>query len=155
MYLDGPYGAASSRIWGASHAALVAAGIGVTPFASVLQALMWRHRAARAVCPRCHHAFSTAGHDHHHALKKVHTLRISHRQNERHIQKSIGKVKGQGHDQMSGSRSNHLFDHGIFTYIYQTSEFMPSIPKLKGFNWKRGILLLIIRTHRFYSYPIL
>ncbi|XP_028167953.1 NADPH oxidase 5, partial [Ostrinia furnacalis] len=71
IFLDGPYGAASSHIFGAQHAALVAAGIGVTPFASILQAIMCRHWAARAVCPRCKHAFHTAAPSHGTSLKKV------------------------------------------------------------------------------------
>ncbi|CAH0715144.1 unnamed protein product, partial [Brenthis ino] len=53
VYLDGPYGAPSSHIFRASHAVLVAAGIGVTPFASLLQTVMLRHRAARRRCLRC------------------------------------------------------------------------------------------------------
>ncbi|KAL0810683.1 hypothetical protein ABMA28_010013 [Loxostege sticticalis] len=71
IFLDGPYGAASSHIFGAQHAALVAAGIGVTPFASILQAIMCRHWAARAVCPRCRHTFHTAAPRHGTSLKKV------------------------------------------------------------------------------------
>ncbi|KAL4709502.1 hypothetical protein ACJJTC_007233 [Scirpophaga incertulas] len=70
IYLDGPYGAASSRMLGAQHAALVAAGIGVTPFASVLQALMWRHRASMHTCPKCAHSFITPS-AMHHSLRKV------------------------------------------------------------------------------------
>ncbi|XP_063633431.1 NADPH oxidase 5 [Cydia splendana] len=55
IYLDGPYGAASSHIFRAEHAALIAAGIGVTPFASILQAIMYRYWNSRNVCPRCDH----------------------------------------------------------------------------------------------------
>lgn len=43
--MDGPYGTPSSRIFQASHAVLIAAGIGVTPFASILQSIMYRHYA--------------------------------------------------------------------------------------------------------------
>ncbi|XP_038218084.1 NADPH oxidase 5 [Zerene cesonia] len=57
IYLDGPYGAASSNIMRAQHAVLVAAGIGVTPFASLLQSVLLRHARARAACPRCGHAW--------------------------------------------------------------------------------------------------
>ena len=42
MYVDGPYGSPSSRIFTVSHAVLVGAGIGVTPFASILQSVMHR-----------------------------------------------------------------------------------------------------------------
>ncbi|CAH2098519.1 unnamed protein product [Euphydryas editha] len=59
IYLDGPYGAASSHIFHAQHAVLIAAGIGVTPFASILQAIMYRYWRARATCPKCAHTFTT------------------------------------------------------------------------------------------------
>lgn len=43
-YLDGPYGAPSSHIFAARNAVLIGAGIGVTPFASVLESLVLRAR---------------------------------------------------------------------------------------------------------------
>ena len=42
VYIDGPHGAPSSSIFMAEHAVLVATGIGVTPFASILQSLLER-----------------------------------------------------------------------------------------------------------------
>lgn len=39
-YIDGPYGSATRHIFEAPHAVAVAAGIGVTPFASILQSLL-------------------------------------------------------------------------------------------------------------------
>ena len=39
VYVDGPYGTPSAHIWRCEHAVTIAAGIGVTPFASVLQSL--------------------------------------------------------------------------------------------------------------------
>jgi predicted ferric reductase len=42
--IDGPYGSPSSRILSCRTAVMVAAGIGVTPFASVLQSLLLRRR---------------------------------------------------------------------------------------------------------------
>ncbi|XP_044264795.1 NADPH oxidase 5 isoform X3 [Tribolium madens] len=53
IYLDGPYGAPSSHIFRAQHAVLIATGIGVTPFASILQSIMHRYWKARHCCPRC------------------------------------------------------------------------------------------------------
>lgn len=50
-YLDGPYGTASARIFESDIAILVAAGIGITPFASVLQSLVVRARA-NETCPK-------------------------------------------------------------------------------------------------------
>jgi predicted ferric reductase len=42
VYVDGPYGGASGRVFGSRHAVLIGAGIGVTPFASVLESLVLR-----------------------------------------------------------------------------------------------------------------
>lgn len=53
IYLDGPYGAPSSHIFRAQHAVLIATGIGVTPFASILQSIMHRYWKARHSCPKC------------------------------------------------------------------------------------------------------
>lgn len=36
-FIDGPYGAPASNLFNASHAVLIATGIGVTPFSSILQ----------------------------------------------------------------------------------------------------------------------
>ncbi|XP_041972377.1 NADPH oxidase 5 isoform X2 [Aricia agestis] len=71
IYLDGPYGAASSRMFRAQHAVLIAAGIGVTPFASVLQAIMFRYRSARSTCPKCEHSWTKELPHHNMSLRKV------------------------------------------------------------------------------------
>ncbi|XP_050722908.1 NADPH oxidase 5-like [Eriocheir sinensis] len=53
VHVDGPYGTPSTRIFSVTHAVLIGAGIGVTPFASILQSVMMRYRAAKAPCPYC------------------------------------------------------------------------------------------------------
>ncbi|MPC25224.1 NADPH oxidase 5 [Portunus trituberculatus] len=53
VHVDGPYGTPSTRIFTVTHAVLIGAGIGVTPFASILQSVMMRYRAAKAPCPYC------------------------------------------------------------------------------------------------------
>ena len=40
--VDGPFGSPSSNIYRAEHAVLVGTGIGVTPFASILQSIAYR-----------------------------------------------------------------------------------------------------------------
>ena len=40
VYIDGPFGAPTSQIFRAQHAVLIGTGIGVTPFASILQSIM-------------------------------------------------------------------------------------------------------------------
>lgn len=59
IILDGPYGAPSSHIFRAQHAVLIATGIGVTPFASILQSIMFKYWKARHTCPNCMHSFSS------------------------------------------------------------------------------------------------
>jgi len=58
--LDGPYGSPSSDIFNAEHAVLIAPGIGVTPFASILQAIMLRYQESKHYCPKCSFKFSDA-----------------------------------------------------------------------------------------------
>ncbi|CAF1293744.1 unnamed protein product [Adineta ricciae] len=53
ILIDGPYGAPSQHIFEAEHAVLIAAGIGITPFASILQSIMCRYRNLRHKCPNC------------------------------------------------------------------------------------------------------
>lgn len=44
VYIDGPYGTATREIFDTDHAVLVGCGIGVTPFASILQSIMYQHQ---------------------------------------------------------------------------------------------------------------
>ncbi|XP_013406457.1 NADPH oxidase 5-like [Lingula anatina] len=57
VFIDGPYGSPSSHIFQAEHAVLVAGGIGVTPFASILQSILLRYQREKNVCPKCNHAW--------------------------------------------------------------------------------------------------
>ena len=53
VFIDGPFGAPTSQIFRAQHAVLIGTGIGVTPFASILQSIMHRYWQERNECPRC------------------------------------------------------------------------------------------------------
>ena len=55
IFIDGPYGTPSVHIFEAEHAVLVGAGIGVTPFASILQSIVAKHANAKHACPNCTH----------------------------------------------------------------------------------------------------
>lgn len=44
VLMQGPYGSPSARIFASHHAVLIGAGIGVTPFASILQSIVARHK---------------------------------------------------------------------------------------------------------------
>uniref|UniRef100_A0A8D2BAI1 NADPH oxidase 5 n=1 Tax=Sciurus vulgaris TaxID=55149 RepID=A0A8D2BAI1_SCIVU len=51
-YIDGP----------CKHAVLIGAGIGITPFASILQSITHRHQRRKHVCPSCQHSWMDGGH---------------------------------------------------------------------------------------------
>merc|ERR1711874_441020 len=53
VYIDGPFGSPSSNIYRAEHAVLVGTGIGITPFASILQSIMHRYMEIKQSCPSC------------------------------------------------------------------------------------------------------
>ena len=55
IYVDGPFGSPASNIYRAEHAVLIGTGIGVTPFASILQSIMFRYWERRARCHNCKH----------------------------------------------------------------------------------------------------
>ncbi len=48
VYLDGPYHSPSSHIYQSQHAVLIAGGIGVTPYASILQSILHQRQAQSA-----------------------------------------------------------------------------------------------------------
>ncbi|XP_021263366.1 NADPH oxidase 5 isoform X1 [Numida meleagris] len=52
-YIDGPYGTPTRRIFASEHAVLIGAGIGITPFASILQSIMHRYRQRKQSSPSC------------------------------------------------------------------------------------------------------
>jgi predicted ferric reductase/Ca2+-binding EF-hand superfamily protein len=52
--IDGPHGTASGHIFGAKHAVVIGAGIGVTPFASVLESIVYRAQHGTTVLEKVH-----------------------------------------------------------------------------------------------------
>merc|ERR1719334_1504625 len=59
IYLDGPCGSPYNNIKNSEHAVLICTGIGVTPFASILQSILHRHKEAKHSCPKCFHQFTS------------------------------------------------------------------------------------------------
>ncbi|KAJ8040310.1 NADPH oxidase 5 [Holothuria leucospilota] len=51
--IDGPYGAPAQHIYEAEHAVLIGGGIGVTPFASILQSIHHRYKEYKLFDPMC------------------------------------------------------------------------------------------------------
>ncbi|XP_008574071.1 PREDICTED: NADPH oxidase 5 [Galeopterus variegatus] len=70
-YVDGPYGTPTRRIFASEHAVLIGAGIGITPFASILQSIMYRHQKRMHICPNCRHSWREGGQDDDMKLHKV------------------------------------------------------------------------------------
>lgn len=82
IFLDGPYGAPSSNIFESEHAVLIATGIGVTPFASILQSIMYRHIEKTRNCPACDYSWIEHVPSRHiNNLKKVDFIWINRNQN--------------------------------------------------------------------------
>ncbi|GFO21666.1 NADPH oxidase 5 [Plakobranchus ocellatus] len=52
-HIDGPYGTPSRHIFQSEHAVLIGSGIGITPFASILQSIVHQFKATYARCPKC------------------------------------------------------------------------------------------------------
>ena len=57
IYLDGPYGTSTREIFDSDHAVLIGTGIGVTPYASILQSIAHRYRQLHRQCPQCSHTW--------------------------------------------------------------------------------------------------
>ncbi|XP_023442506.2 NADPH oxidase 5 [Dasypus novemcinctus] len=70
-YIDGPYGSPTRRIFASEHAVLIGAGIGITPFASILQSIMYRHQKRKRLCPNCQHSWTEGVQDEEMKLCKV------------------------------------------------------------------------------------
>lgn len=71
IFIDGPYGSPSSQIFQVEHAVLIATGIGVTPFASILQSIVHHFQKKRSRCPKCSHEFVNTKQPLVHKLRKV------------------------------------------------------------------------------------
>ncbi|CAK6432103.1 unnamed protein product [Pipistrellus nathusii] len=70
-YIDGPYGTPTRRIFASEHAVLIGAGIGITPFASILQSIMYRYQKRKHICPNCQHCWMEGIQDDDMKLHKV------------------------------------------------------------------------------------
>ncbi|XP_077451906.1 NADPH oxidase 5 isoform X2 [Stigmatopora argus] len=70
-YVDGPYGTPTRQIFASEHAVLIGAGIGITPFASILQSIMYRYRGRKQNCPNCKYSWCENIKDNEMKLRKV------------------------------------------------------------------------------------
>ncbi|XP_026221875.1 NADPH oxidase 5 [Anabas testudineus] len=70
-YVDGPFGTPTRQIFASEHAVLIGAGIGITPFASILQSIMYRYRRRKQNCPNCSYSWCENIKDSDMKLRKV------------------------------------------------------------------------------------
>uniref|UniRef100_UPI00398EAA80 NADPH oxidase 5 n=1 Tax=Pristiophorus japonicus TaxID=55135 RepID=UPI00398EAA80 len=70
-YIDGPYGTPTRTIFTSEHAVLIGAGIGITPFASILQSIMYRYRMRKQNCPNSSYSWCENVKDNEMNLRKV------------------------------------------------------------------------------------
>ncbi|XP_051545992.1 NADPH oxidase 5 [Myxocyprinus asiaticus] len=69
-YVDGPFGTPTRQIFMSEHAVLIGAGIGITPFASILQSIMCRYRM-RKQNSNCNYSWCETIKDDEMKLRKV------------------------------------------------------------------------------------
>ncbi|XP_062357141.1 NADPH oxidase 5 [Cinclus cinclus] len=114
-FLDGPYGTPSRRIFTSEHAVLIGAGIGITPFASILQSIMFRYRRRKQSCPSCHFSWSEERRDEEMTLRKVDFIWIT--RDQQHLQWFLGllaKLESEQADLEPGGKFLEL-------HLYMTS----------------------------------
>uniref|UniRef100_A0A3B3T8K7 NADPH oxidase 5 n=1 Tax=Paramormyrops kingsleyae TaxID=1676925 RepID=A0A3B3T8K7_9TELE len=70
-FVEGPYGTPTRQIFASEHAVLIGAGIGITPFASILQSIMYRYRMRKQNCPNCNYSWCETIKDGEMKLRKV------------------------------------------------------------------------------------
>lgn len=58
VFIQGPYGTPSTSTFTADHAVLIGGGIGVTPYAAIVQSIMCQYRRYQQKCPNCHHRWT-------------------------------------------------------------------------------------------------
>ncbi|KAK2179658.1 hypothetical protein NP493_479g00002 [Ridgeia piscesae] len=57
IYIDGPFGTSTREIFDAEHAVLIGGGVGITPYASILQSIMFRYLTMKRTCVKCEHVW--------------------------------------------------------------------------------------------------
>ncbi|XP_051653025.1 NADPH oxidase 5 [Manacus candei] len=125
-FLDGPYGTPTRRIFLSEHAVLIGAGIGITPFASILQSIMYRYRRRRQSCPRCHHSWCEELRDQDMTLRKVDFIWIN--RDQKHFEwflSLLSKLEREQAELEPGGRFLEL-------HLYMTSALARSDVKALG-----------------------
>ena len=121
LHLDGPYGSPTSHIFHTEHAILIGTGIGVTPFASILQSIMYRFIKTRHTCPSCAHSWSDAIPSNVMNLKKVDFVWIN--RNQRSFEWFVSLLAQLENNQATLDHSERFLDiHMYITSVARKSE---------------------------------
>ncbi|KAM6304403.1 NADPH oxidase 5-like [Podargus strigoides] len=133
-YIDGPYGTPTRRIFTSEHAVLIGAGIGITPFASILQSIMYRYRRRKQSCPSCHFSWCEDLRDEEMTLRKVDFIWIN--RDQKHFEWFISlltKLEMEQAEQEPGGRFLEM-------HMYMTSALSKNDMKAIGLQMALDLL---------------
>ncbi|NXT31531.1 NOX5 oxidase, partial [Pelecanoides urinatrix] len=133
-YIDGPYGTPTRRIFTSEHAVLIAAGIGITPFASILQSIMYRYRRRKQSCPSCHYSWCEDLRDEEMTLRKVDFIWIN--RDQKHFEWFVSlltKLEMEQAEQEPGGRFLEM-------HMYMTSALSKNDMKAIGLQMALDLL---------------
>ncbi|NXN07375.1 NOX5 oxidase, partial [Indicator maculatus] len=133
-YIDGPYGTPARRIFSSEHAVLIGAGIGITPFASILQSIMCRYRRRKQSCPSCHYSWCEDLQDEEMMLRKVDFIWIN--RDQKHFEwfvSLLAKLEMEQAEQEPGGRFLEM-------HMYMTSALSKNDMKAIGLQMALDLL---------------
>ncbi|NWW95556.1 NOX5 oxidase, partial [Rhynochetos jubatus] len=133
-YIDGPFGTATRRIFTSEHAVLIGAGIGITPFASILQSIMFRYHRRKQSCPSCRYSWCADLRDEEMTLQKVDFIWIN--RDQRHFEWFISlltKLELEQAEQEPGGRFLEM-------HMYMTSALSKNDMKAIGLQMALDLL---------------
>ncbi|NXG44643.1 NOX5 oxidase, partial [Psilopogon haemacephalus] len=133
-YIDGPYGTPTRKIFSSEHAVLIGAGIGITPFASILQSIMYRYRRRKQSCPSCHYSWCGDLQDEEMTLRKVDFIWIN--RDQKHFEWFVSlltKLEMEQAEQEPGGRFLEM-------HMYMTSALSKNDMKAIGLQMALDLL---------------
>jgi hypothetical protein len=154
IHLDGPFGAPASNIFRAEHAVLVATGIGVTPFSSILQSLMYRYRSAKRDCPRCHLRWLGDIREAMLSLRKVDFFWINRDQKSfEWFLKLLGEMEAEQQEEESANVDNPTMGRFLDIHLYFTAALARTDMRAVGMHLamdllQKKVLRRILKTEK-------
>ncbi|XP_057579295.1 NADPH oxidase 5 [Hippopotamus amphibius kiboko] len=133
-YIDGPYGTPTRRIFASEHAVLIGAGIGITPFASILQSILYRHQKRKHICPSCQHSWMEGIQDDDMKLHKVDFIWIN--RDQRSFEWFVSLLTKLEMDQAEETQEGRLLE----LHMYMTSALGKNDMKAIGLQMALDLL---------------